>query len=135
MRGETDLARLLAGMEPVLAPEEYGFGLIPGRAASVPGGLHPTATMREDEGLTVIAPCAALLRHGIAHRAGFARITLHIHSDLEAVGLTAAFATALAARALAANVIAGYHHDHIFTDWRRRDEALACLKALASGEG
>lgn len=130
-----DLARLLAGMEPVLADEEYGFGLIPGRNVSTPKDLNPTATIREDEGLTVIAPLAALRRHGIAHRAGFARISLHIHSDLEAVGLTAAFATALAKAGLAANVVAGYYHDHIFTDWDRRHEALACLKALASAAG
>lgn len=131
MRGETDLARLLAGMQPVLSPVEYGYGLIHGQQAKVPAGLDPTATMRENEGLTVIAPCAALLRHGIAHRGGFARITLHIHSDLAAVGLTAAFATALAQGGLAANVVAGFYHDHIFTDWDRRHEALACLRALA----
>lgn len=131
MTGETDLGRMLAGLEPQLCPVEYGYGLIAGPQAKVPAGLDPTATMREAEGLTVIAPCAALLRHGIPHRGGFARISLHVHSDLGAVGLTAAFSTALARNGLAANVVAGFHHDHIFTDWDRRHEALACLQALA----
>ncbi|HPE27150.1 ACT domain-containing protein [Albidovulum sp.] len=130
MRGETDLARMLATMEPVLRPEEFGYGLIPGMAA-IPAGLVPFATVREAEGLTVIAPCAALVRHGIAHRRGFACISLSVHSDLEALGLTAAFARALADAGLGANVIAGLHHDHILTSWDRREAALACLRALS----
>ncbi|MCV2863910.1 ACT domain-containing protein [Albidovulum sediminicola] len=132
MRGETDLARMLAGMEPTLRPEEFGYGLIPGRGG-MPPGLTPFATVREAEGLTVIAPVRALRRHGIAHRAGFACISLSVHSDLEAVGLTAAFARALADAGLGANVIAGLHHDHILTDWDRRQDAMACLTALSRG--
>ncbi|MCV2867177.1 ACT domain-containing protein [Defluviimonas sp. WL0002] len=130
MRGETDLARMLAGMEPRLHPDEFGYGLIPGRGG-IPPGLVPFATVLEAEGLTIVAPRSALIRHGIAHRAGFACITLTVHSDLEAVGLTAAFARALAEAGLGANVIAGLHHDHILTNWDRRSEAVDRLLALA----
>ncbi|MCB2152017.1 MAG: ACT domain-containing protein, partial [Rhodobacteraceae bacterium] len=66
-----------------------------------------------------------------AHRRGFACISLSVHSDLEALGLTAAFARALADAGLGANVIAGLHHDHILTSWDRREAALACLRALS----
>ena len=131
MKGETDLQRMLATMEPVLGPAEFGYGLVPG---ALPPGLAPFATVREAEGLTVIAPVATLRRHGIPHRPGYACISLTVHSDLDAVGLTAAFAQALAERGLSANVIAGLYHDHILTSWDRREEAVDCLLALARGD-
>ena len=37
-------------------------------------------------------------------------MALAVHSSLAAVGLTAAVATALAARGIACNVVAGYSH-------------------------
>lgn len=132
MRGETDLSRMLKGMTPVLHEAEFGYGLLPS-TAGVPPGLAPFAAVREAEGITVIAPLAELRRHGIAHRAGFACITLTLHSDLDAVGLTAAFARALADAGLGVNVIAGLYHDHILTNWDRRDVAMACLAALSAG--
>ncbi|MEL7199646.1 MAG: ACT domain-containing protein [Pseudomonadota bacterium] len=61
----------------------------------------------------------------------FARITLQVHSDLEGVGLTAAVATGLAAEGVACNVIAGFHHDHIFVPWERRDDAMAILQKIS----
>ncbi len=126
MTGVSDLAQLLRSMVPGLAAEEYGFGLSAGQ--SVPGAF---ATVAEAEGLTVVAPVAALQAAGVAHQAGWARISLAVHSDLQAVGLTAAIAQALTAAGISANVIAGYHHDHFFVQWPRRHDAMAILKALA----
>jgi hypothetical protein len=118
---ERDLAVLLRGMEPVLHGEPYGFAVWKG---ALP--FQPFATVTEDEGLTVVAPLS-LLGGGEP----WARISLTVHSDLAAVGLTAAFATALAAQDISCNVIAGVHHDHLFVQWERRAEALAALRALA----
>ena len=50
---------------------------------------------------------------------------------LAAVGLTAAFASALAAAGISANVVAGYYHDHIFVAWHQGPAALAALRALS----
>jgi hypothetical protein len=58
-------------------------------------------------------------------------ITLTVHSDLEAVGLTAAFATALGERGISCNVIAGLHHDHLLVPVERKDDALKALRRLA----
>ncbi|MGZ8359384.1 MAG: ACT domain-containing protein [Allosphingosinicella sp.] len=116
MSGETDLARLLAALAPVLDAAEYGFEV----AAEAPPLGDAFALIREDEGVTIVRPGE-----------GWARITLGVHSSLEAVGLTARVAAALAARGVAANPIAGFHHDHLFVPWDRRDEAMAALRSLS----
>lgn len=121
----TDLSRLLSSMEPVLHADPYGYAVTD---APVPGSF---ATVAEDEGLTVIAPHAALHAAGVDPGPAWARISLTVHSDLVAVGLTAAFASALADHSISANVVAGFHHDHIFVPWDRRHDALAALKALS----
>jgi hypothetical protein len=56
-----------------------------------------------------------------------------VHSELEGVGLTAAVSSALAEVRIACNVVAGFHHDHLFVPWERRGEALVVLQRLASG--
>ena len=61
----------------------------------------------------------------------WARISLTVQSDLAAVGLTAAFARALAAEGISCNVIAGVHHDHLLVPWDRRDDAMATLRRLS----
>ena len=64
---------------------------------------------------------------------GWARIALQVHSSLAAVGLTARVAESLAARGISANMVAAYHHDHVFVPWPQRHEALIILENLAKG--
>jgi hypothetical protein len=124
--GETSLTALLRGMEPELHDRPYGYGLWMG------GGLPfaPFATVAEAEGPTVVAHLAEIEAAGMVSDP-WARISLTIHSDLTAVGLTAAFAGALGAVGISANVIAGLYHDHIFVPWDRRQDAVAALRALS----
>lgn len=118
LSGERDLGRLLAAMEPRLHDAPYAIRLI-GSADAPP--VNAFAIIAEDEGRTLIAPDPG---------GQWARISLTIHSDLEAVGLTAALSAALAQAGVSANVVAGLYHDHIFVPWPRRDDALAALTAL-----
>lgn len=115
------LRAMLKGMEPELHAAPYGITLQLGPVAGA------FATVAEDEGLTVIAPLSL-----VPAEAAWARISLRLQSDLAAVGLTAAFARALGERGISANVIAGFHHDHIFVQWDRRQDAIDALKALAA---
>ena len=62
-------------------------------------------------------------------------ITLEVHSSLAAVGLTAAFAGALAQANISCNVIAGYYHDHLFVARDDAERALSTLRALAASAG
>lgn len=125
---ERDLTRLLRGMEPVLHDPAYGYAVWPGGALP----FAPFATMAEEEGLTVVAALEEMRQAGLASDA-WARISLTIHSDLAAVGLTAAFSAALAAEGIGCNVVAGFHHDHLFVPWDRRGDAMAALERLAHG--
>ena len=124
--GETDLQHLLRGMAPEVVGCDWGYAC----ATSLPAGVTPFATVAEDKGLTLIAPMEELAAAGLSPLGPMARITLTIHSSLAAVGLTAAVSQALAARGISANMIAGFHHDHIFVPADRAEEALAALWAL-----
>ena len=115
MGGERDLSRLLATLDPQLHDERYSFI----------GTADPTladadfAIVREAEGLTLIQPDAS---------GEWARISLGVHSSLEAVGLTAVLSARLTEAGISANIVAALRHDHIFVRWDRRDEALAALR-------
>ncbi len=106
-------------MAPVLDDRPYRFDAY---EAGIAPPADTFALIHEAEGSTVIAPAAD---------GDWARISLAVHSSLSAVGLSAAIARALADRALPANIVAGYHHDHLFVPWARRQEALAALAGLS----
>ena len=131
MSGERDLARLLARLAPRLDPTPWVFVAL---ALPLPGGLDPLMIFREDEGTTCILPAADARRLGLPDEPVFRRITLSVHSSLEAIGLTAAVASALTAGGISANVVAAFHHDHLFVPADRAEDAMACLQALAGPE-
>jgi len=131
MAAATDLTTLLVNLRPTLAPEELVFCTVVGATYGHGAELRPVAAVQEREGLTLVLPREQADAHGLTRGAVFRRITLGVHSDLEAVGLTAAVAGCLAERGLCANVLAGYYHDHIFVPADRAEEALAALEELA----
>ena len=126
----TDLAELLAGMDPELHEGEYVFCSVP-VDRELPAGLDPVVTVREAEGRTVVLTRLAAENAGLAWTFPSAWITLLVRSALTAVGLTAAVATALTRDGIACNVVAGFHHDHLFVPVDQADRALAALAALA----
>jgi uncharacterized protein len=130
MSGETNLRTLLQNMTPILQEAEYGYGHVP-IGTAIPANLNWFALMREDTATTVVATTAELQRHNIEHIPGWARISLEIHSDLSAVGLTAAISAALTNANISANVVAGYYHDHFFVQWPRREDAITEMKNIA----
>ena len=117
-------------LRPMLAEEEHGFATIP-IGSGWPSGLVPVATFAEAEGASVIALAELLKGIGIEHEAGWAKITIGADSRLDDVGLSAAIAAALADKGISANIVAAYHHDHVFVPWDRRDEAMSVLNALS----
>jgi len=131
MSGITDLDRLLAEMEPQLREGTFVFCTVPPDQAGPLLHLKPVGTFLEAEGLTLILPEEAAAENGVERSAPMRMITLAVHSSLEAVGLTAAVAGALTRAGISANVVAAYHHDHIFVPAADADRALQTLKAVS----
>lgn len=127
-RPVAELDQLLASLEPDLHPEAWAFVVVD----RVPGDCTPFAVIREDEGTTLVVTAREADRLGLPHDYLAARITLRVHSALEAVGMTAAFAGALADAGISCNVVAGYHHDHLLVPWERGAEAVTILGSLGS---
>ncbi len=130
MAGETSLSTLLRSMSPQLNAGEYVFCTL--RDGQFPSGLEVVGSFREQEGLTVILERSHAERVGFSFDYVAAWITLNVHSALEAVGLTAAFATALGKAGISCNVIAGYYHDHLFVGQADADRAMQVLSDLAT---
>lgn len=130
MAGEQDLSRLLATMEPTLQDGTFVFATI--ETTEIPEGLRPIGMFREAEGMTLILPLQDAVRAGLIASKPMRQITLTVHSSLEAVGLTAAFATEMTRHGISANVVAGYYHDHVFVGAEDADRALATLRALSA---
>lgn len=131
--GESDLRVLLSDLRPELHMGRYVYVTVPDGV--VPDGAAPVVTVREAEGLTLVLPEAEATAAGLPFSYAAGWITLRVHSALEAVGLTAAVALALTDAGISCNVVAGFHHDHLFVPFGRAAEAVAVLEALAAESG
>jgi len=119
---------MIAEMDPVLDPDAYVFCSFEGvRRDIVPMAL---ATFREEEGLSAVVTLDGARQLSLSCDAPLRRITLCVHSALDGVGLTAAVSGELAQAGIACNVIAAFHHDHLFVPAADADRALALLLAL-----
>ena len=123
--GEMNLESLIRNMEPVLNKGVYVFASV-ANIESIPRAMT-ICEVKEKEGVTVVVSKKHAEQLGLPIDFIASWITLNIHSSLEAVGLTAAFATALGNNNISCNVIAGYYHDHIFVDQKDADKAMKVL--------
>ncbi len=130
MAGLTDLKTILRELEPELQLGQFVFaGLRAGGQADL-GALAPVGIFREPEGATFIVRREVAEKYGLVYDQPLRWIVLRVHSSLAAVGLTAAVATRLAGEGIAANIVAGRLHDHLFVPAGDAERALAALRAL-----
>jgi len=128
MQGETNLSKILKSMNPELNPGDYVFC-----TTKNPDIINPEyiiSMIREKEGFTVVVEKNIADQLKLSYSFVAKWISLTVHSSLEAVGLTAAFANALAKENISCNVIAGYYHDHIFLRLEEAGRAMEILKKL-----
>jgi len=130
MPGLTDLSELIAHLEPVLGEGEFVFVTVEGAHYGVHANLEPLGAFEEGEGLTLILERSRAESAGLAFEGVMRCITLSVTSSLEAVGLTAAVASALAEASISANVVAAFHHDHVFVPASQATRALDVLRGL-----
>lgn len=128
-----DLGTLLRTISPVPHPGRYAFTVLP--AGKRLEEHQMIASIREAEGLSVIIPEEVARAQGLRVDFLASWITLTVNSDLASIGLTAAFATALARAEIPCNVVAGVHHDHLFVPWEQGELALATLRSLQHAAG
>ncbi|EUC13126.1 UNVERIFIED_ORG: hypothetical protein BDU10_3836 [Burkholderia sp. CF145] len=124
----SDLSVLLKTLEPVLNPGVFVFASVKDGNAIDPAVI--VASIREPEGLSVVTSEADAQVGGLNALFKCAWITLTVNSALEAVGLTAAFASALGNSGISCNVVAGAHHDHIFVPLESAAAAMHVLHLL-----
>lgn len=124
----TDLAQLLRDMQPTLHEGVYAFVTLP--PGSDGAALDAIGTFREAEGLTGVVEEQRARDAGLPVLFRAAWITLQVHSHLQAVGLTAAVAGALAQAGISCNVVAAACHDHVFVPVESAPAALATLRRL-----
>ena len=122
-----DLQRLLAEMTPQLDSETYVFVTIP-CGAPTPAAT-PLMTFQEVEGLTLILREADAV--GLHSDFPCRRITLTVHSALDAVGFLAAVTACLTSAGISTNAVAAFHHDHLFVPAARAEDAMAALLGMA----
>jgi hypothetical protein len=124
---EIDLAAQLAQLSPRLNVGEFVFITHKGH---LPANVRPLAYFHEWEGESVVLRAEQAEIIGIKYGATYAWITLDVVSALESVGLTAAVTGALAKAGIPCNVIAAFHHDHLFVPFADREKAIAVLRLL-----
>ena len=122
----TDLDELLANLSARQRPGRWCLVSGP----PVPAGIEVAATVVEEEGITSVIRVEDAERLGVSVGFVAAWLTLEVHSALEAVGLTAAVSSALAAAQIPANVLAGFHHDHVLVPYDDAERAIAVLDGL-----
>jgi hypothetical protein len=127
MAGETDLTTMLRTLSVSVRPGSYTLVTVD---EPVELGAGVDAALAEDEGTTVVVSVHEAHRRGWPVDFEGAWLTLDVHSSLHAVGLTAAVSAALVDEGIPANMLAGYHHDHILVPVERTDDAVQALARL-----
>jgi uncharacterized protein len=99
----------------------------------VPSGAIVQATVVESEGTTAVVDSDALGPRTETPEFVAAWLTVAAQSSLDAVGLTAALAGALAQAGIPCNVLAGLHHDHLLVPDAKAQMAIEVLHGLRNG--
>ena len=133
MNPVSDLSVLLKTLEPVLNPGVFAFASVKDGHAIDPAVI--VVSIREPEGLSIITSETDAASNGLNVLFKCAWITLTVNSALDAVGLTAAFASALGRAGISCNVVAGAYHDHIFVPLESAHGAMRVRRQLQRDGG
>lgn len=121
---------MIKGMSPTLVDGSFVF--VTARAADLIAQCRARAIgmLVEAEGESFILKSEDAEALGFDCSQRMRQITLRVHSSLTGVGLTAAVSNALARLQIPCNVVAAFHHDHIFIPEALAEQALHLLMQL-----
>ncbi|KAM0709756.1 hypothetical protein Q7P35_003796 [Cladosporium inversicolor] len=132
--GGTSLHTLLASMEPLLQPGNFVFATVPPSDTTFLSRLQAHSfemLFRESEGWTLIASKSTAEALGLEAIFPCRKVTLGVHSSLDAVGFMAAVTTRLAEVSVGVNPVSGFYHDHLFVREGEEDRVADVIRALA----
>ena len=130
-----DTQAMIRGMAPVLDPATWHFCTTQRPALADRARPHALTVFDEAEGVSLVLPRDVASELGFALDMPMRRITLTVQSALDGVGLTSAVAAALTKADIPCNVVAAYHHDHVFVPRDRAEAAMTILCDLAARAG
>ena len=87
-------------------------------------------SFKESEGYSIIISKEEAIKNNLPFYFVSAWITLEIDSTLDSVGLTSAFSKKLTKAGISCNVIAAYHHDHVFVPYLDKHKAMKILSDM-----
>jgi hypothetical protein len=125
-----ETSRMLEGMDPVLVEGEFIFCTTDNAEIAARGATMALGLFRETEGIALILARADAVSLGFDCNNPMRRIVLSVYSALDGVGLTAAVSSALGRNGIPCNLVAAYHHDHVFVPTGMADQAMAVLRAV-----
>ena len=82
------------------------------------------SSFKESEGYSIIISKEEAIKNNLPFYFVSAWITLDIESTLDSVGLTSVFSKKLKKAGISCNVVAAYHHDHIFVPYPEKLKAI-----------
>ncbi|WP_454813041.1 ACT domain-containing protein [Labrys neptuniae] len=124
-----DTGAMIAGMTPRLKEGDFVFCTTTSPAVIEAAARQALSFFREEEGVTLILLVEEAATLGFDTAMAMKRIELEVFSALDGVGLTAAVASALADAGIPCNMVAAYHHDHVFVPAGMAERAVAILEA------
>ena len=87
-------------------------------------------SFKESKGYSIITSKEEAINNNLPFYFVSAWITIEIDSTLDSVGLTSAFSKKLTKAGISCNVVAAYHHDHIFVPYNKRLKAVKILSDM-----
>ena len=123
---------MISGMSPVLQPGRFAFITSNDPAVVALLSQEAISTFKEAEGLSMLVPVELAQKSNLDAASPMRCITLNVYSSLEGVGLTAAVSSALKENGIPCNMIAAFHHDHVFVPSDMCERAMDVLTALQS---
>ena len=87
-------------------------------------------SFKESKGYSIIISKEEATSNNLPFYFNSAWITLNIDSTLDSIGLTSAFSKKLTKAGISCNVIAAYHHDHIFVPYLDKHKAMEILSDM-----
>lgn len=128
MSGQKNLDTILKNLNPILNEGRYVYCCVKD-IDNIPFSKI-LFLFKETEGITVVLKKESADQLNLEYSYVAAWITFNVHSSLEAVGMTAAFSTALGKENISCNVVAAYFHDHIFIDEKDAEKAMNVLSSF-----